>query len=286
MASVELLEGSANSRGAAARGDAIDDVPPSTRGARIRLEVARVGFAVILLASWEVASGRFIDPFWVSRPSAILGRLWLWLSNGYLLNHGSITLQEMLWGFLAGASSGIAVGILLGRNAFLAKLLDPYITAANTLPKVALAPLFVLWFGIGMNMKIIMAAVIVFFLVFWNTYGGVRDVDRDLVDVARILGAKRRQLLTKIILPSALPWIYLGMKIAVPYSLIGAIVGEMIASNRGLGYVLSYSAGQFDTTGLFAGLLVLVFISVVVNEVLNRTQKHMLRWKASQQAAR
>lgn len=245
----------------------------------VPLLVARVGLAVGILVVWEMSSGAIVSTLWVSKPSAIAA-VWVdWVASGYLFLHIGVTLQEMLLGFIAGSTSAIAVGVLLGRSRFLAALLDPFITALYSLPKIALAPLFVIWFGIGISMKVMMAAVIVFFLVFWNTYGGVRSVDRDLVDVVRVLGASRRQILLKVVIPSALPWIFTGLKLAVPYSLIGAIVGEIIASNRGLGHVLAAASGRFDTAALFAGLFTLTIISGTMNALLNRSEKRFLRWK-------
>jgi NitT/TauT family transport system permease protein len=246
----------------------------------IPLQLARLACIVVVLAIWQLAAGRFVSQFWISSPQRIGSRLLDWINSGYLFFHLAITLQEMLWGFLLGATTGIAAGFVLGSNRFMGRLLDPMITALYSLPKIALAPLFVLWLGIGLSMKIVLAATIVFFLVFWNTYYGVRDVDRELIDVIRVIGAKRWHVQTKVVLPGALAWIYVGLKLAIPYALIGAVVGELIASNRGLGYVLESAAGQFDTASLFAALFVLMVISTLLNEVLNRTEAHVLRWKS------
>lgn len=272
--SVEILEGDMI-------GQVFEDRSGDGHSDRLRILAGRLTILIVGLGLWEGLAGRVVPTLWVSRPSDIADRLAEWLTNGYLLTHLFITLEETALGFAVGASAAIVVGLILGRNAFLARLLDPFLTAVYSLPKIALAPLFVLWFGIGFEMKVVMAATIVFFLVFWNTYGGVRDVDPELVDILRVLGASPRQVVMKVVLPSALPWIYTGLKLAVPYALIGAIVGEMIASNRGLGYVLAYASGRFDTTGLFAGLFVLTVISATMNEVLNRTERRLLRWKRS-----
>lgn len=254
----------------------------STRGwlsSPLALGLLRLAFFVVFLVAWEIAATGLHAEFWVSRPSLIGGRLVEWIRTGYLPFHLGITLQEMFWGFIFGASAGIAAGFLLGLTPVLGKLLDPFITSIYSLPKIALAPLFVLWFGIGLEMKIVIAAVTVFFLVFWNSYAGVRDVDAELVDVLRVMGAKQHHLLQKVILPGALSWIYVGLKLSIPYALIGAIVGEIVASNRGLGFVLQSTAGQFDTAGLFAALFVLMIVATLLNEVLNRSETHVLRWK-------
>jgi NitT/TauT family transport system permease protein len=248
------------------------------------VQLVRVLIVGAVLAAWQLASGRVIAQFWISSPELIGARLLEWLRSGYLAFNLWITLQEMFWGFLWGALAGVAAGFLLGRNPLLGDLLDPIVTALYSLPKIALAPLFVLWLGIGMLMKVVLVATLVFFLVFWNTYAGVRDVDPELVDVLRVIGARRHHVLLKVVLPGALSWIYVGLKLAIPYALIGAVVGELISSNRGLGYVISSSAGQFDTAGLFAGLVVLMAISTILNSILNRTEGHVLRWKTAARA--
>jgi NitT/TauT family transport system permease protein len=259
--------------------DVLDEEPRAGRFESLKLPVARLIFLAAFLLLWQLASGTLIAEFWIGKPSTIMARLVQWTSSGYLLFHLGITLQEMAWGFLFGASAGVISGFVLGSNPFFGKLADPFITAIYSLPKIALAPLFVLWFGIGLEMKIVLTATIVFFLVFWNTYAGVREADPELIGVLRVMGAKRRHIITKVVLPGAMSWIYIGLKLAIPYALIGAIVGELIASNRGLGFVLQYSAGQFDTAGLFAGLIVLMLISTILNEVLNRSEGYVLRWK-------
>lgn len=232
-----------------------------------------------LIAVWEFFSSAYDAEFWVSRPSAIWSQLWEWVTSGYLTFHLGITLQEMVLGFLFGAGAGIIVGFILGLTPYLGKLLDPFIMAVYSLPKIALAPLFVLWFGIGISMKVILTATIVFFLVFWNTYAGVRERNSELIDVLRVMGAKRRHIIAKVVLPGAMTYIYVGLKIAIPYALIGAVVGEIIASNRGIGFVLMAAAGAFNTSGVFAALIVLMIISTILNATLNRSERYVLRWK-------
>lgn len=250
------------------------------RESRWGLLALRLALLLLLLGGWELASGRVVDQFFISKPSAIWGRLATWLGNGTLPFHVGITMHEALLGLLFGGVGGVLVGFALGRNLFLARLLDPYITAFYSLPKVALAPLIILWFGIDLTPKIVIASVIVFFLVFFNTYAGARDVDRELVDMIRLMGAGRWAILTKVVIPSATAWIFVGLKVAVPYSLIGAMVGELISSNRGLGYLLQRSAAQFDTAGVFAVLFVLMGISAALNEGLGRLETRLLRWKS------
>ena len=164
----------------------------------------------------------------------------------------------------------------------LGKALDPLILVFYSLPKIALAPLFVIWFGIGIEMKIILTATIVFFLVFLNTYTGVRGVSRELVAIMRLMGARERDILGKVVLPSVVTWVFAGLKLSVPYALIGAIVGELIAANRGLGYLLSNAAGQFNTAGVFAAIAAIVFLTVLLNMAVRLFERWVMPWQAEQ----
>lgn len=239
----------------------------------------RVGIAVGVLALWQAASGRLIKPFWISSPLAIWDQLAAWIETGELWLHVEVTLTETLLGFVFGALSGVAVGLALGLNRRVAAILDPFIVAFYSLPKIALAPLFILWFGVGLASKIVMATFVVFFLVFYNTYAGTLAVEQELVDVLRLMGASRRQIIAKVILPSVVIWIFTGMKTSVPYALIGAVVGEMMASNKGLGYLIQAAAGQYDTGGVFAALFVLSIIGMLLHTALKHSEHRLLRWK-------
>lgn len=255
------------------------------RRSRLRSSLAvqgtRLTFLAVLFGVWEFSSGRFVDPFWISSPSEILSRLWEWLADGTIVTNLAFTLQAMIYGFVIGAIAGVAGGFLLGRIRFLARVVDPMLVAVYSLPKIALAPLFILWFGIGLTSKVVLTAMIVFFLVFYNTYSGVREVDRDLVDVVRLMGGSKRDILQRIVLPSSAAWIFTGLRLAVPYSLVGAIVGELVASNEGIGYILRRSSGLFDTTGVFTSLIVLMFVSTTLNIVVNKLESRTTRWKQS-----
>ncbi|MCP5368515.1 MAG: ABC transporter permease [Hyphomicrobiales bacterium] len=242
----------------------------------------RLVLIAVLLAVWEYASGRWIDAYWVSRPSDVGLKIVEWWSSGDLLTHMGITAGEALAGFLIGTLAGGVVGFIFGWFKRVADILDPFIIAIYSLPKVALAPLFIIWFGIGFQMKVILTAVIVFFLVFFNTYSGVRDTSRELIDIVRLMGARTEQVLRWVVLPSALTAIFVGLRVSVPYALIGAVVGEMMASNRGVGFLLMQSAGMFDTAGTFAALLVLIAISAAFNESIRFLEGYLLRWKVVQ----
>jgi NitT/TauT family transport system permease protein len=255
------------------------DTMPDARAEWLTVLAWRTAIIVVGLALWEGASGRLIKPFWISSPSAIWGQLAAWVETGDLWMHMEITLAETLMGFVFGAVSGVAFGLALGLNKRLAAVLEPFIVAFYSLPKIALAPLFILWFGVGLLSKVVLATFVVFFLVFYNTYAGTLAVEQELVDVLRLMGASRWQIVRKVILPSVLLWIFTGMKISVPYALIGAVVGEMMASNKGLGYLIQAAAGQYDTSGVFAALFVLMIIATALQEILKQAEKLMHRWK-------
>jgi len=241
----------------------------------------RLAVLIAVVGGWQLASGSLIDPFYVSRPSDILVRLGEWTADGTIVTNLYATLQATLVGFLIGTLVGIGVGFVLGRSPVVARIVDPFIIAVYSLPKVALAPLFTLWFGIGMSSKIVLAATIVFFLVFYNTYAGVRAVDKDLIDVVRMMGGTRRDILRRVVLPSSATWIFNGMKISVPYALIGAVVGELTASDRGIGYVLKSASGTFDTAGVFASLVILMIVATILNQLVVYGERYVDRWRST-----
>ena len=241
--------------------------------------ICQVVLGLVLLLLWQGASGRLVDNFFISNPLDVGRRLVGWIADGSLFLHIWATVYATIMGFVAGAVIGVVLGIWLGVSPFTSRLLNPYLNALNALPKVALAPLFVLWFGLGIESKIALAAVLVLFLVFLNTYAGVREVDQDLIDGARLMKATRVQVITKVIIPSAMSWVFAGLKISVPYALIGAVLGEMIAANRGLGYLVQFSGSQFDTAGVFAVLIVIALLAVALNFLVEIVQHRMQQWR-------
>lgn len=251
---------------------------PRGFGSRFMLS-CQVVLGIVVLMIWQGASGRLVDDFFISNPLDVGQRLYDWIIDGSLFLHLWATVYETSLGFVVGAAVGVVLGIWLGVSPFTSRLLNPYLNALNALPKVALAPLFVLWFGLGVESKVALAAVLVLFLVFLNTYAGVREVDQDLIDGARLMRASRVQVITKVIIPSALSWVFAGLKISVPYALIGAVLGEMLAANRGLGYLVQYSGSQFDTAGVFAVLFVIALLAVVLNFLVELVQHRMQRWR-------
>ncbi len=240
---------------------------------------SRILLLACVLIAWQFISGRFINPLYISSPLAVWERTYSWTLDGTLWFHTAITLQEILIGLFFGLVTGVLAGFLFGLQPTLARILDPFIVSFYSIPKPALAPLFILWFGIDMPMKVILAAVVVFFLVFFNTLAGVRNVEQNLIDAVLLMGGTRRDILFKVIVPSATGSVLIGLHIAIPYALIGAIIGELIASNRGLGYLIDASGNNFDTAGVFAALLVLTLIAGVLNAVVNLIDRMTSRWK-------
>ncbi len=258
---------------------------PAGRGATGRaaderfILLGRIVLMMALLLGWELA-GRFVDPTWISMPSLIAVRLIRWAGDD-LAVHAATTVAEMAMGLSIGVPAGVLAGILLGRSPLLAMLLRPIIVGFYSVPLVTLAPLLILWFGLDMEPKIVLVAVVVFFLIFFNTFSGVQAIDRDLIATLALMGASRREEFQKLILPAASAWILSGLKIALPYALIAATVGEMIAARRGLGFLVTRSASQIDMTGLYAALIVLMLIGVAIGAGANALEAHILRWRAS-----
>lgn len=243
--------------------------------------IGRIVVGVVFVSFWEFSSGRLIDKLFVSSPSAVSTRLWKWLLEGSLWNHLSITLYATALGFIIGSLVGFVLGLLFGRFQTVADIFDPYITALYSIPKIALAPLFIIWFGIGIESKVAVSASIVFFVVFLNTYAGVRDVNPIFVHATRIMGGNEMHVLRHVMIPSAASWVITGLKVSVPYALVGTVIGEFMSSNRGIGFIIAQATGLFDTTSVFAGLVLLGVVGAIINVALRHAETWLLRWKAS-----
>jgi NitT/TauT family transport system permease protein len=260
-------------------------VKRSQKWRSLAIAAGRVLFIACLLLLWQFLSSR-LNPLFLSSPLAVWQRLRDWTGDGTswynstLLSNTAVTLEETLLGLLYGVFGGILAGILFGVQPVLAEILNPFIIGLYSIPKVALAPLFILWFGFGLEMKVILAAVTVFFLVFLNTLAGMRSVDRDLVNAVLLMGGKRRDVIFKVMIPSATGYILTGLRIAIPYALIGAVVAEMVSINSGLGYLINNSSANFDTAGVFVSLLVLGLIAGILNTIVNFIDRKTSRWKA------
>jgi NitT/TauT family transport system permease protein len=257
-------------------------VDPSVKARRreiVIIMVSRIALALAVLLIWELASNRWISDFWISSPTQIAAAFMKMWTSGGLMRHLYSTVAEALTGFAIGAALGMFVGVILGANRVIAKIFDPYLVGFYSLPRVALIPLFILWFGIGFQTKVIYTSILVFFPVFLNTLSGIRDVNQDLIDVIRVMGASRMDAIRKILVPSALAWLFAGLRISAPYALVGAIVAEMFTSNVGLGYLISFFANQLDTAGLFATLAITTVLGLLLNGMVGKIEKRLLRWR-------
>jgi sulfonate transport system permease protein len=240
----------------------------------------RAGLAVVLLGGWQYAARvGAIDPFFLSRPSDIAERIWMWVSSAMLWRHLAVTLEESVLGLVIGGILGVATGFALARSPFAARVLEPYIMMLNAVPRVVLAPLFLLWFGLGIWSKVALAVTLVFFVMFFSAYQGVREANRVIIDNVRMLGATERQLVRHVLFPSALTWIFSSLQVSLGFAMVGAVVGEYLGATRGLGYMISQAEGTFDTTGVFAGMFVLSMVVVSASAGVSRLERWLLRWK-------
>jgi len=236
---------------------------------------------VVLLLFWQWASGRLIREIYVSRPTAIALRIYELFSTGEILPDLLVTLQELVLGYLTGVIAGVACGYALGRSPRLARVFEPYVLGFYGIPKIALAPLFIIWFGIGIWSKVALAGTMVFFLVFYNVYTGVQSVDRELVNLARIMGANERQLSRHVYLPATAPFVLLGMRIALPYAVIGVVVGEFTSSVKGLGLFINQASANYDPAGVFAGIAILLAFVLTTTFAAGKIEARLLRWRSA-----
>ena len=217
--------------------------------------------------------------FFFSTPADVITRAGRELLSGEIWHHLLVTLQETVLAFLFGAGGGIAFGFLFARNDWLAAVFDPYIKAANALPRVVLAPIFALWFGLGIWSKVALGFSLVFFIVFFNVYQGVREVPQVILANARMLGLSNRLLLRHVYWPAALTWVFSSLHTSVGFALVGAIVGEYLGSSAGLGYKIHEAESVFDVTGVFAGMLILSIFVVLMDLAVMMIEKRLLAWR-------
>ncbi len=239
----------------------------------------RTVVALLLFGSWEAVSGPVIDPFWFSRPSEIVVYLWGIILDGQLASDLKLTFRATVEGYFYGALAGLAMGFVLAQNDTVALVLNPFVLAVYGIPRIALAPIFLLWFGIGLTSKVMMAAMMTFMLVLFNTYEGIRACDLELKNVARVMGSSRLQLFRYVILPNASPWIVAGLRISIPQALVAAVVGEFIASTGGLGFRIMETTSSLDTTGTMTSILILMFIVLLLNLLLDRVERRLFKWR-------
>jgi NitT/TauT family transport system permease protein len=237
------------------------------------------------LVLWEMAAWQWPEVArLVSQPVEIARGIVDVVTTGVIWQHFDATLKEMAAGYVLGAVTGVTFGFLCGRIKLLGDILNPYITLFNGIPKVALAPVFVIWFGIGLMSKIAIILTMVFFVVFINTFAGLRSVNEDYVAIVRIMGASGWQVVREVFLPATLPFIMVGLRAGIPFSVIGAVVGEFIASTKGLGFFINYNQGTYDTNGIFVGVTILALLVVVLDGLLSLVERRLLKWRPEVEA--
>jgi NitT/TauT family transport system permease protein len=237
----------------------------------------QIAVGIGLLGGWE-AIGRISGGAWTSRPSLIAAKLAVWL-HGSIYLHVSTTLIEVVTGLVIGSMLGVLAGLLLGRSPIAAGILRPIVVAFYSIPLVALAPLFIMFFGLDMLPKIVLVSIVVFFLLFFNTFAGASSVDRDLVAQVELMGSTRRETFQKVVAPACMAWIIGGIKTVLPYASVAATTGEMLAARRGLGFLISDAASQFDMTSMYAALFILMLLGLLVSELAAAGERHLLRWR-------
>jgi NitT/TauT family transport system permease protein len=243
----------------------------------IPIVVWQIGVGITFLGAWE-AVGHTASGEWTSRPLLIGQRLLQWFA-GPVYPHLATTAIEVIAGLLVGVLCGSIAGLLLGRSPVLAVVLRPIIVAFYSVPLVALAPLFIMFFGLDMLPKLILVSIVVFFLMFFNTFAGAGQVDDDQISAVRLMGSTPREIFLKVVVPSCMVWIIGGVRIALPFALVAATTGEMLAARRGIGFLLSDAANQFDMTGLYAALVILMLLGLAVSEAAARMERRLLRWR-------
>lgn len=271
--------------------------PPGTSDAEIEAAAARAArnryykvlfwrwaILIAILGSWELgARSGIIDEFFFSSPSAIWSRLVEWTiegtSEGPLWLHLYVTMQEAMLGFAIGSVAGIVVGIALGRNQMLSDIFSIYIKVFNSIPRVVLAPIFIMVFGLGIGSKVALAFIMVFFVVFANAFQGVREADRNLMANARILGARGWQLTRAVVIPSAMSWIFASLHVSFGFAIIGAIVGEFVGSRHGIGLLINIAKGTFDSAGMYAAIVVIMIVALAAEYLMTWVEGRLATWR-------
>ncbi len=244
----------------------------------------RIGLAAVLVGGWQAfTTWGIVDPFFFGQPYGIVTRLVDFLQNG--TEFGSFyaniwtTLQEALAGFVGGTATGVVLGITMGQSPFLADVLGPYIKMVNAIPRIVLGSIFIVAFGIGLLPKILLASVLVFFIVFFNAFQGVREVDRNILANAKVLGASRLQIIRHVTVPSALTWIIASLHSAFGFAIVGALVGEVLGAQSGLGLVIKTAQNNFDPNGVFAAMLVISVIVLGAEWLITKLEHRLLSWR-------
>jgi NitT/TauT family transport system permease protein len=246
---------------------------------RVVLLVGRVLLILVLLAIWQFLDGRVLPDFVISSPTQVASRLAQDLQTATIWNDIAVTAEELVLGYALGAVLGIVLGIVLGMNRLVRGLLEPILSTINAIPKVALAPLFLVAMGLGPASKVAIAAMMVALLMFYNTLGGVLTAPKPLVDVLRVMGAGRGTIVRKVLLPFLSTYIIAGLKSSVPLAIVGVVVGEFIGADAGIGYYIRQSTSLFDSAGLFSGVIMLIVFTLVGNALVQLLETRLLRWR-------
>ena len=260
------------------------------RNGRLRLRAFQVLLAVLLLVIWHVLTSPTLLPpiyfaeanqaaFFFGEPVKVFARLWQWFVSGEIYEHLWVTLVETLLAFLIGTVSGVAIGLWLALSPTASAVLDPYIKAVNAMPRVILAPIFFVWFGLGIGSKVALGVTLVFFIVFFNVYQGVREVSPVVLANARMLGASPRQLLRYVYVPSAMSWVFASLHNSVGLAFVGAVVGEYLGSAKGVGYLIHQAEGFFDMNTVVAGIVLLAIFALVLDWAVGIAEKRLMVWQ-------
>jgi NitT/TauT family transport system permease protein len=256
---------------------------------RILLWAARAATLVIVIGGWQLfTSMKIVPAFFWGQPSGIVKQLSDWFQHG--TTYGSIwlqiwiTMKEAVLGFVVGVVGGVVAGVLLGQVRFLSDVLSPYIKVMNAIPRIVLGSLFTVALGLGTTPKVVLSAVLVFFVVFFNAFQGVREVDRNLLANVRVLGASRLAVTRHVVLPSALTWITASLHVAFGMSIIGAIVGELLGAQKGLGLLITNSQNNFNPDGVFGGMLIIAVLTLAAEGLISLLERRLLSWRPPSQS--
>jgi NitT/TauT family transport system permease protein len=248
--------------------------------------------AAVALALWHVLTthqffGRYLlDPFFFSTPADVAARVVRWFREGTIWRHLVVTLVEVLLAFTIGSFAGVLVGFWFARKPFIAAVFDPYVKMINSLPRIVLAPIFTVWLGFGIWSKVALGFTLVFFIVFFNVYQGVKEVSPAVLANARMLGMNERQLLRHVYWPSALSWMFSSLHTSVGFAVVGAVVGEYLGAAAGLGYLIQQAEGIFDVAGVFAGIFVLGVFVIAIDAIVTLVERRLLVWRPAAAEAR
>jgi NitT/TauT family transport system permease protein len=252
---------------------------------RIQLLLIQLLVGVVAVGLWQLLGsvpvfGKILlPPFFFSSPAEIAIRVYTWFAEGTVWKHLAYTLTESILAFAIGSALGVLVGFWFARSASVAAVLDPYVKMINSLPRVVLAPIFTLWFGLGIWSKVVLGVTLVFFIVFFNVYQGVREVSPTVLANARMLGMNPRQLMRHVYWPSALSWMFSSLHTSVGFAVVGAVVGEYLGSAAGLGYLIQSAEGNFDVDGVFAGMFVLAVFVLIIDAIVTVVERRLLVWR-------